>query len=163
MLRCSRLFVVKIAIFINKSMKDLYDDCVEWCPQDMVEIYLDEPDDFLKIKETLSRIGISSKREHNVLFQSCHILHKQGKYFILHFKELFMLDGKTANFTDEDRRRRNTIVSLLSDWSLLRIADSTQISDKTSLRQIKIIPFRDKPQWDLRSKYSIGNVKKSHS
>lgn len=144
-------------------MKDLYDDCVEWCPQDMVEIYLDEPDDFLKIKETLSRIGISSKREHNVLFQSCHILHKQGKYFILHFKELFMLDGKTANFTEEDRRRRNTIVSLLSDWSLLKIVDSTQISDTTSLRQIKIIPFRDKPAWDLQSKYNIGNVKKTHS
>jgi len=144
-------------------MKELYDDeCVEWCPHDMIEIYLDEPDDFLKVKETLSRIGISSRREQNTLYQSCHILHKQGKYFILHFKELFMLDGKTANFSAEDLRRRNTIVSLLDDWSLLRVADREQISEKTNLKQIKIIPFRDKPSWDLRSKYNIGNVKKTH-
>lgn len=144
-------------------MNKLYDDeCVEWCPQDMVEVYLDEPDDFLKVKETLSRIGISSRRETNVLYQSCHILHKQGKYFILHFKELFMLDGKPSNFSAEDLRRRNTIISLLDDWGLLRVSDRDQIAEKTNLKQIKIIPFRDKPNWDLRSKYNIGNVKKPH-
>ena len=130
---------------------------IEWQPLDMVEVLLNEPDDFLKIKETLTRIGVSSKKEHNTLFQSCHILHKQGRYFIVHFKELFMLDGKPSNFSEDDTARRNTITTLLSDWGLLTIVDELQVELKTSLRQIKIISHRDKNEWDLQSKYSIGN------
>ena len=129
-------------------------------PSDMLEVLLNEPDDFLKIKETLTRIGVSSKREHNTLFQSCHILHKQGRYFIVHFKELFMLDGKPSNITEDDIARRNTITTLLSDWGLLNVANVSQIKETTSLRQIKIISHRDKNEWNLESKYSIGNVKK---
>lgn len=135
-------------------------DIVEWSPSQMVEVYLNDPDDFLKIKETLSRIGVASKREENVLFQSCHILHKQGRYFIVHFKELFMLDGKPSTFTYDDLCRRNTITQLLSDWNLLEIVRQSDVKDITSLKQIKIISHRDKFNWDLRSKYSIGNVKK---
>ncbi len=133
---------------------------IEWTPSDMLEVILNEPDDFLKVKETLTRIGVSSKRDHNTLFQSCHILHKQGRYFIVHFKELFMLDGKPSNFTEDDIGRRNTITTLLSDWGLLTIVDEFQAETKTSLRQIKIISHRDKNEWNLESKYSIGNVKK---
>lgn len=133
---------------------------IEWTPSDMLEVLLNEPDDFLKIKETLTRIGVSSKRDHNTLFQSCHILHKQGRYFIVHFKELFMLDGKPSNFTEDDIGRRNTIATLLSDWGLLTIVDEFQAETKTSLRQIKIISHRDKREWNLESKYSIGNIKK---
>ena len=133
---------------------------IEWTPSDMLEVLLNEPDDFLKVKETLTRIGVSSKRDHNTLFQSCHILHKQGRYFIVHFKELFMLDGKPSNFTEDDIGRRNTITTLLSDWGLLTIVDELQAETKTSLRQIKIISHRDKNEWNLESKYSIGNVKK---
>lgn len=133
---------------------------IEWTPSDMLEVLLNEPDDFLKIKETLTRIGVASKKEHNTLFQSCHILHKQGRYFIVHFKELFMLDGKPSNFTEEDVARRNTITTLLSDWGLLTIADELKSELKTSLRQIKIISHKDKNEWNLESKYSIGNVKK---
>ena len=133
---------------------------IDWQPSDMLEVLLNEPDDFLKIKETLTRIGVSSKREHNTLFQSCHILHKQGRYFIVHFKELFMLDGKPSNITEDDIARRNTITTLLSDWGLLNVANVSQIKETTSLRQIKIISHRDKNEWNLESKYSIGNVKK---
>ena len=133
---------------------------IDWEPSDMLEVSLNEPDDFLKIKETLTRIGVSSKKEHNTLFQSCHILHKQGRYFIVHFKELFMLDGKPSNYTEDDLSRRNTIATLLSDWGLLGIIDSSKTELKTSLRQIKIISHRDKKEWNLESKYSIGNVKK---
>ena len=133
---------------------------IEWTPSDMLEVLLNEPDDFLKIKETLTRIGVASKRDHNTLFQSCHILHKQGRYFIVHFKELFMLDGKPSNFTEDDIGRRNTITTLLSDWGLLTIVDELQAEAKASLRQIKIISHRDKNEWNLESKYSIGNVKK---
>ena len=133
---------------------------IDWQPSDMLEVLLNEPDDFLKIKETLTRIGVSSKREHNTLFQSCHILHKQGRYFIVHFKELFMLDGKPSNITEHDIARRNTITTLLSDWGLLNVANVSQIKETTSLRQIKIISHRDKNEWNLESKYSIGNVKK---
>jgi hypothetical protein len=133
---------------------------IEWTPSNMLEVLLNEPDDFLKIKETLTRIGVASKKEHNTLFQSCHILHKQGRYFIVHFKELFMLDGKPSNFTEDDIGRRNTIATLLSDWGLLTIVDELQSETKTSLRQIKIISHRDKNEWNLESKYSIGNVKK---
>jgi len=135
-------------------------DIVDWSPPQMAEVYLHDPDDFLKIKETLSRIGVSSKRETNVLFQSCHILHKQGRYFIVHFKELFMLDGKPSNFTFDDMCRRNTIILLLSDWNLLSIADRSSLNGTTTLKQIKIISHKEKFDWDLRSKYSIGNVKK---
>lgn len=132
---------------------------IEWTPSDMLEVTLNEPDDFLKIKETLTRIGVASRKDHNTLYQSCHILHKQGRYFIVHFKELFMLDGKPSNFTEDDIGRRNTISTLLSDWGLLTIVDTTQTEVKTSLRQIKIISHRDKREWNLESKYSIGNVK----
>ena len=132
---------------------------IEWQPSDMLEVLLNEPDDFLKIKETLTRIGVASKKEHNTLYQSCHILHKQGRYFIVHFKELFMLDGKPSNYTEDDDARKNTIATLLSDWGLLNIVDELQIKNKTSLRQIKIISHRDKGEWNLESKYSIGNVK----
>jgi len=133
---------------------------IEWAPSDMVEIYLSEPDDFLKIKETLGRIGISSKKDHNTLYQSCHILHKQGRYFIVHFKELFLLDGKPSNFTYDDLCRRNTIITLLSDWGLLRVVNNVNIKDVTSLKQIKIISHKEKKNWTCLSKYSIGNVKK---
>lgn len=137
------------------------EDIVKWEPSDMLEVSLREPDDFLKIKETLTRIGISSKREENTLFQSCHILHKQGRYFIVHFKELFLLDGKPSNLTQNDIDRRNTITDLLSDWGLLDIVNEKQISGNFApLKQIKIISHRDKAQWKLESKYSIGNVKK---
>lgn len=133
---------------------------IEWTPMSMLEVNLNEPDDFLKIKETLTRIGVSSKKEYNTLYQSCHILHKQGRYFIVHFKELFMLDGKPSNFTEDDLQRRNTIATLLSDWGLLEICRPTEAEKQTSLRAIKIISHKDKMQWNLLSKYSIGNVKK---
>lgn len=133
---------------------------MSWSPDDMLEIYLAEPDDFLKVKETLTRIGVSSQKDQNTLFQSCHILHKQGRYFILHFKELFLLDGKPSTFTIEDFKRRNTITTLLSDWGLLELANYTHAGEKTNLKQIKIVPFKEKKNWTLNSKYNIGNVKK---
>ena len=133
---------------------------MSWSPDHMLEIYLAEPDDFLKVKETLTRIGVSSQKDQNTLFQSCHILHKQGRYFILHFKELFLLDGKPSTFTIEDFKRRNTITTLLSDWGLLELVDYTKASEKTNLKQIKIVPFKEKKNWTLNSKYNIGNVKK---
>jgi hypothetical protein len=135
-------------------------DIIDWSPSQMLEVYLNDPDDFLKIKETLSRIGVASKREENVLFQSCHILHKQGRYFIVHFKELFMLDGKPSTFMYDDMCRRNTITLLLSDWGLLEIVRRSDVENVTTLKQIKIISHKEKFNWDLRSKYSIGNVKK---
>lgn len=135
------------------------DNVIQWSPENMIEVSLSVPDDFLKIKETLTRIGISSKKERNTLYQSCHILHKQGRYFIVHFKELFMLDGKPSNFTENDRDRRNTIITLLSDWGLLDIVDESEIESKVSLRTIKIISHRDKKDWNLEAKYSIGNVR----
>ena len=127
---------------------------------DMLEVYLNEPDDFLKVKETLSRIGVASTKDGNTLYQSCHILHKQGRYFILHFKELFMLDGKPSDFTLDDLRRRNTISILLSDWGLIRLARRDQITETTDLKKIKIISFKEKSNWKLQEKYAIGNVKK---
>jgi len=140
-------------------MSDLQ-NTVNWTPADMVEVYLNEPDDFLKVKETLSRIGVSSKKLHNVLYQSCHILHKQGRYFIVHFKELFMLDGKPSSFTHDDYCRRNTIITLLSDWGLVRVSNNKSIKETTSLKQIKIISHAVKSEWDIQCKYSIGNIKK---
>tara|TARA_B110000495_G_C23040830_1_gene624164 strand:+ start:1276 stop:1698 length:423 start_codon:yes stop_codon:yes gene_type:complete len=135
------------------------EDIAEWTPSTMLEVRIEEPDDFLKIKETLTRIGVSSKKEHNILYQSCHILHKQGHYFIVHFKELFLLDGKPSNFTEDDLARRNTISTLLSDWGLLELVTPSAALPTTTLRAIKIIPHRDKKDWILESKYSIGNVK----
>ena len=132
-----------------------------WSPQDMLEVTLNEPDDFLKVRETLTRIGVASKKEINTLWQSCHILHKQGRYFIVHFKELFMLDGKPSDFTIDDLGRRNTISQLLSDWGLIHIVKSQAMTEKSTLRQIKIISHKDKAQWNLVAKYSIGQVKKA--
>ena len=138
------------------------DDIIKWEPGDMLEVSLREPDDFLKIKETLTRIGVSSKRDENTLFQSCHILHKQGRYFIVHFKELFLLDGKPSNLTENDIERRNTITDLLSDWGLLDIIDENKIKRNFApLKQIKIISHKEKRNWNLESKYSIGNIKKA--
>ena len=134
------------------------DELIEWTPSDMLEVSLNEPDDFLKIKETLTRIGVSSQKERNTLFQSCHILHKQGHYFITHFKELFALDGKPSTLTQNDLARRNTIASLLSDWGLLDII-SDNLKEHASLKEIKIISHRDKSEWNLESKYTIGNAK----
>ena len=129
-----------------------------WRPEDMVEILLKEPDDFLKILETLTRIGISSSRAGvNSLHQSCHILHKQGRYFIVHFKELFILDGKYATLTLSDMQRRNTIATLLSDWGLLEIIDQSLVQDTMPLKQIKILSYKDKSNWQLVPKYTIGN------
>lgn len=128
---------------------------IEWSPTAMLEVTLNEPDDFLKVRETLTRIGIAS-REGNRLFQSCHILHKQGRYFIVHFKELFMLDGKKANLEENDIARRNTIATLLSDWGLIDFVKKEE-RDVAPLRQIKIISYKDKDQWELCPKYNIGS------
>jgi hypothetical protein len=135
------------------------EELIEWSPSDMLEISLNEPDDFLKIKETLTRIGVASQRDGNTLFQSCHILHKQGHYFITHFKELFLLDGKPSNLTENDLERRNTITNLLSDWGLLDIVKPDSKHGFAPLKQIKIISHREKDEWNLESKYSIGNSK----
>ena len=124
-----------------------------------VEIALPKPDDFLKIKETLTRVGIASRREKR-LFQSCHILHKQGRYAILHFKELFILDGKENNFSDEDKARRNTIINLLEEWSLLSVVDTSKTEEPVApLNQIKVLSHKEKDQWTLESKYNIGKKK----
>jgi len=127
---------------------------IEWTPSSMLEVALNEPDDFLKIKETLTRIGVASRKDKK-LFQSCHILHKQGRYFIVHFKELFLLDGKKSNFEDNDLERRNTIATLLSDWGLVNFVKKEELSC-APLKQIKIIPYREKSEWELCPKYNIG-------
>ena len=123
--------------------------------QAMIEVKLKQPDDFLKVRETLTRIGIASRKE-KTLFQSCHILHKQGKYYIVHFKELFALDGKTSNFSENDVQRRNTIAILLQDWNLLTIVKPEDATNKAPLSQIKIIAFKEKKEWNLQAKYNIG-------
>ena len=128
---------------------------VEWSPSSMLEITLNEPDDFLKVRETLTRIGVASRKD-NKLYQSCHILHKQGRYFIVHFKELFLLDGKKSNLEENDVARRNTISQLMSDWGLLSI-DKKNLEPLAPLRQIKIIPYKEKERWELCPKYNIGN------
>jgi hypothetical protein len=133
---------------------------VNWSPDMMVEVVLNEPDDFLKVRETLTRIGVASRKEKK-LYQSCHILHKQGKYYITHFKELFALDGKHANLTINDVQRRNRIARLLSDWGLVTIVREDDVLDIAPLNQIKVLSFRDKPSWILETKYSIGSKKKS--
>ena len=130
-----------------------------WSPAEMLEVTLNEPDDFLKIRETLTRIGVASRKDQK-LFQSCHILHKQGRYFIVHFKELFLLDGKPSNLMDNDIQRRNTIATLLSDWGLITIVTPSKAADVAPLRQIKVIPFKEKTQWELCPKYNIGNSPK---
>lgn len=124
-----------------------------------LEVTLVQPDDFLKVRETLTRIGVASKKE-KVLYQSCHILHKQGRYFIVHFKELFALDGKQADLVDNDIERRNTIAKLLSDWGLIKIMNLNTIRDQAPLSQIKVIAFKDKHEWDLQTKYNIGKKAK---
>ena len=129
---------------------------VEWTPTSMLEVTLNEPDDFLKVRETLTRIGVASRKD-NKLFQSCHILHKQGRYFIVHFKELFLLDGKKSNLEENDIARRNTIAQLMSDWGLISIEDNTKVEPLAPMRQIKIIPFKEKTNWELCPKYNIGN------
>jgi len=131
---------------------------VKWTPDMMIEVQLSEPDDFLKIRETLTRIGVASRKEQK-LYQSCHILHKQGRYYIVNFKELFALDGKHANLTVNDIQRRNRIVKLLSDWGLLTVVNPERITELAPLNQIKVLPFKEKEDWILEAKYSIGNKK----
>ena len=131
---------------------------VQWKQADMVEVVLSEPDDFLKVRETLTRIGVASRKERKI-YQSCHILHKQGKYYIVHFKELFALDGKNTNFSLNDLQRRNRIAQLLSDWGLISVVVPEKIQDLAPLNQIKVLAFRDKEEWTLESKYNIGRKK----
>ena len=126
-----------------------------WTQEQMLEVVLKEPDDFLKIRETLSRIGVASRKERK-LYQSCHILHKQGKYYITHFKELFALDGKKATLTENDIQRRNTISILLQDWNLIDIVNKSEAENKAPLSQIKVLPFKEKKEWNLSAKYNIG-------
>ena len=132
---------------------------IEWTPSSMLEVTLNEPDDFLKVRETLTRIGVASRKD-NKLYQSCHILHKQGRYFIVHFKELFLLDGKKSNLEENDIARRNTIATLMSDWGLLTVDTNKKLEPLAPLRQIKIISFKDKNKWQLCPKYNIGNGSK---
>ena len=131
---------------------------VLWKPDQMLEVSLKEPDDFLKVRETLSRIGVAS-RKNKTLFQSCHVLHKQGKYYIVHFKELFALDGKDTNISENDIARRNTIAKLLSDWGLVNVVGTSNV-ESAPLSQIKVISFREKGEWNLETKYNIGTKKK---
>ena len=132
---------------------------IKWSSDQMVEISLNEPDDFLKVRETLTRIGVASRKEKKI-YQSCHILHKQGRYFLVHFKELFALDGKHANLTSNDVQRRNRIAQLLSDWGLVEVLNTDQIKDIAPLNQIKVLAYRDKGDWILETKYNIGSKKK---
>lgn len=127
----------------------------DWSPDSMLEVTLPEPDNFLKVRETLTRIGVASRKD-KTLYQSCHILHKQGRYFIVHFKELFALDGKEANITSGDIERRNTIANLLSDWGLLKIVVAAKAEQRVSLSQIKVVSFKEKADWTLTAKYNIG-------
>ena len=130
-----------------------------WSPEAMLEVRLNEPDDFLKVRETLSRIGVASRKD-KTLFQSCHILHKQGKYYIVHFKELFALDGKDTNLSENDIARRNTIANLLSDWGLVDVVGTTSV-EAAPLSQIKVISFKEKGDWKLETKYNIGKKRKT--
>ena len=133
---------------------------VEWSQAQMVEVILNEPYDFLKVRETLTRIGVASRKEKK-LYQSCHILHKQGRYFIVHFKELFALDGKHANLTVNDVQRRNRIAKLLADWGLITVVKPDSVSDIAPLNQIKVLSYKDKGDWILEQKYNIGKKGKS--
>ncbi len=131
---------------------------MNWDASKMVEVKLAQPDDFLKVRETLTRIGVASRTEKK-LYQSCHILHKQGRYYIVHFKELFLLDGKHSDFSDNDHQRRNRITKLLSDWGLVEILNEGMVEDASSISQIKILPHKEKAEWELIPKYSIGSKK----
>ena len=131
-------------------------ESINWSQEQMLEVTLKEPDDFLKVRETLSRIGVASRKE-KTLYQSCHILHKQGRYFIVHFKELFALDGKDTNLSENDIARRNTIANLLNDWGLIEVKGS--LEPMAPLSQIKILSFREKDEWTLETKYNIGKKK----
>ncbi len=131
---------------------------IQWQQSDMVEVSLAEPDDFLKVRETLTRIGVASRKEKKI-YQSCHILHKQGRYYIVHFKELFALDGKHTNLSLNDVQRRNRIIQLLSDWGLITVVTSEKIEDVAPLNQIKVLAFKEKDEWTLESKYNIGRKK----
>lgn len=128
---------------------------INWSPSDMLEVTIKQPDDFLKVRETLTRIGVASRKD-KTLFQSCHILHKQGKYYITHFKELFALDGKKSTLVENDVQRRNTIALLLQDWNLIDIVTTAQVENKAPLSQIKVLPFKEKNEWNLTAKYNIG-------
>ena len=132
---------------------------VKWSADQMIEVSLNEPDDFLKVRETLTRIGVASRKEKKI-YQSCHILHKQGRYFIVHFKELFALDGKHANLTQNDVQRRNRIIQLLSDWGLVTVLNADKITDIAPLNQIKVLAYKEKNEWILETKYNIGKKKK---
>ena len=132
---------------------------VKWSADQMIEVTLNEPDDFLKVRETLTRIGVASRKEKK-LYQSCHILHKQGRYYLVHFKELFALDGKHANLTVNDVQRRNRIIQLLSDWGLVTVLNSDSITDIAPLNQIKVLSYKDKGDWILEQKYNIGKKTK---
>jgi hypothetical protein len=134
-------------------MSVVQDLVVKWAPDQMVEVTLNEPDDFLKVRETLTRIGVASRKEKKI-YQSCHILHKQGRYFLVHFKELFALDGK------HDVQRRNRIIQLLADWGLIGVNDISKIQDIAPLNQIKVLAYKDKSDWILETKYNIGSKKK---
>ena len=131
------------------------EETIQWSVSDMLEVTIKQPDDFLKIRETLTRIGVASRKD-KTLFQSCHILHKQGKYYITHFKELFALDGKKSTLTENDIQRRNTIALLLQDWSLIEVTDKDKVQNKAPLSQIKVLPFKEKKEWNLSAKYNIG-------
>ena len=132
---------------------------VSWSQDKMIEVKLNEPDDFLKVRETLTRIGVASRKEKK-LYQSCHILHKQGKYYIVHFKELFALDGKRANITVNDVQRRNRIIQLLLDWGLITVVNTDKVVDIAPLNQIKVLAYKEKNEWELETKYNIGKRKK---
>jgi hypothetical protein len=136
-------------------MNNTVEPTVEWSQDQMVEVLLNEPDDFLKVRETLTRIGVASRKEKK-LYQSCHILHKQGRYFIVHFKELFALDGKRANLTVNDVQRRNRITRLLADWGLITVVNPDSVADIAPLNQIKVLAYKDKGEWILEQKYNIG-------
>ena len=131
------------------------EDIISWSQSDMLEVTIKQPDDFLKVRETLTRIGVASRKD-KTLYQSCHILHKQGKYYIVHFKELFALDGKKSTLTKNDIQRRNTISLLLQDWNLIDIVKKESTEDKAPLSQIKVLPFKEKKEWTLSAKYNIG-------
>jgi len=131
------------------------EDTIKWSPSDMLEVTIKQPDDFLKVRETLTRIGVASRKD-KTLFQSCHILHKQGKYYITHFKELFALDGKNSSLSLNDIQRRNTIALLLQDWNLIEVVQPTLVENKAPLSQIKVLPFKEKSEWTLVAKYNIG-------
>ena len=131
------------------------EDTISWSSADMLEVTIKQPDDFLKVRETLTRIGVASRKD-KTLFQSCHILHKQGKYYITHFKELFALDGKKSTLTENDIQRRNTIALLLQDWNLIDVVNSALVENKAPLSLIKVLPFKEKNDWNLVAKYNIG-------